>query len=127
MSAIEKLTRRERQVMDILFEINEGSVNDVIGKLDAAPSYSAIRAVLGRLVSKGLLRYYENGPRYVYSPVIGQKKASRTALKKVIDTFFDGSPVRTVNALMGISANKLTREELDELERIITKAKEEGI
>lgn len=126
MSAIEKLTRRERQVMDILFEISEGTVNDVIEKMDDAPSYSAIRAVMGRLVTKDLLRYYESGPRYVYSPAIGQKKASRTALKKVIDTFFDGSTVRTVNALMGISANKLTREELNELEKIIAKAKEEG-
>lgn len=126
MSDIEKLTRRERQVMDILFELGEGSVNDVIGKMDDAPSYSAIRAVMGRLVNKGLLKYYENGPRYIYSPVLGQKRASQSALKKVIDTFFDGSPVRTINALMGISAKKLSRKELAELEKIITKAKEEG-
>ena len=126
MSDIDKLTRRERQVMNILFEKGEGTVNDVRDKMTDPPSYSATRAVLGRLVTKGLLKYYEKGPRYVYSPVLGQKKASQSALKKVIDTFFDGSPGRTINALLGISANKLSKEELDELEKIIAKAKEEG-
>ena len=126
MSDIEKLTRRERQVMNILFEISEGTVNEVINKMDSAPSYSAVRAVLSRLVTKGLLRYHESGPRYVYAPVIGQRQASRSALQRVIDTFFDGSPVRTVNALMGISAKNLSREELDELEEIIAKARREG-
>ena len=126
MSEIEKLTRRERQVMEILFEMGEGSVNEVREKITDPPSYSAIRAVLGRLEAKGLLRYYEKGPRYVYSPALALKKASQSALQKVIDTFFDGSPVRTVNALMGISANKLSSEELKELERIIARAKQEG-
>jgi len=126
MSEIEKLTRRERQVMNILFEMGEGTVNEVRGKISNPPSYSAIRAVLGRLVSKGLLKYYEKGPRYVYSPALGLKKASQSALRKVIDTFFDGSTVRTVNALMGISASKLSSEELAELEQIIARAKQEG-
>lgn len=126
MAKLEQLTSRERQVMDILFAQGEGTVNEVIADMEDAPSYSAIRAVLSRLVKKGLLKYYEKGPRYVYAPVLAQKKASQSALKKVIDTFFDGSPVRTVNALMGITANKLSQEELDELEKIIAKAREEG-
>lgn len=126
MSDRENLTRRERQIMDILYENGEGTVNDVRSKIANAPSYSAIRAVLSRLVTKGLLKYHENGPRYVYSPTLGVKKASQSALKKVIDTFFDGSHLHTINALLGISANKLSREELEELEKIIAKAKEQG-
>ena len=124
MTKSDNLTRRERQVMDIIYEMGEGTVGEVIKKIPNAPSYSAIRAVLSRMVNNGMLKYHEKGPRYVYSAAVGLKKARQTALKKVIDTFFDGSPLHTINALLGISANKLSREELNKLEKAIIKAKE---
>lgn len=120
----ESLTRRESEVMDVVYELGEATAKEVQQRLPRPPSYSAVRAVLSRLVEQGHLKYRESGPRYVYAPASGKKKARQAALKKLVDTFFDGSPLHTMNALLGISASELTKEELDELARAIEEAKE---
>lgn len=124
MTAPESLTRRERQVMDVVYELGEASAKQVREKLPNALSYSAVRAVLSRLLDRGHLKYRQIGPRYVYMAAQSKTKASQAALKRIVDMFFDGSPAHTMTALLGISAEQLTREELDELERAIAAAKE---
>ena len=124
MSHPDTLTRRERQVMDAIYEMEEATAREVQRRLPNPPSYSAVRAVLTRLVEQGLLRYRQAGPRYVYTAAAGRKRARQAALRKVVDTFFDGSPLRTMNALLGISAGDLSKEQLDELARAIADASE---
>jgi BlaI family transcriptional regulator, penicillinase repressor len=122
MAKQDNLTRTERQVMEVIYKMDEGTVNDIRDALPNSPSYSATRAVLGRLVSKKMLKYQEKGPRYVYSVAGSLKKAKQTALTTLMNTFFDGSALHTINALLGISADKLSREELEELAQSIAKA-----
>ena len=117
-------TRREQQVMDVVHELDEATAKEVQALLPNAPSYSAVRAVLTRLVEQGHLKYREHGPRYVYSPAAGRQKLRQAALKKMVDTFFDGSPLTAVHALLGISAKDLSREELDELADAVAKARQ---
>jgi BlaI family transcriptional regulator, penicillinase repressor len=119
----DQLTRRERQIMELLFALGEGTVNDVRDKLSDDPSYSSIRAAMTRLVAKGELNYSEQGPRYVYSPAVQLNKARRSALKNMIDTFFGGSSLKTMTALLDEAAKQLTAEELEELHRQVAEAK----
>jgi len=123
MATDEKLSRRERQVMDVIFTLGKGSVTDVRHKLPDALSYSAARAVLTRLVNKGELKISEDGPRYVYSPATNLSRARKTALQKIKDTFFGGSSLQTMTALLGETAEELSREELEELETLVAEAK----
>ena len=124
MGKPDTLTRRERQVMDAIYELEEASAREVQQRLPNPPSYSAVRAVLTRLVEQGLLRYRQAGPRYVYAAAAGKKRARQAALRKVVDTFFEGSPLRTMNALLGISAGDLSKEQMDELAKAIAEATE---
>lgn len=124
MTRLEELSRRERQVMDVVYELEEASAKDIQGKLPDAPSYSAVRAVLARLVEMGELRYRESGPRYLYRPVEPKKKARQGILKRTVDTFFEGSPARMMHALLDESDTRLTRDELDQLARTIEAARE---
>lgn len=118
------LTRRESQVMEVIYALQEATAKEVRAQLPNAPSYSAVRSVLTRLVEQGHLKYRESGPRYVYAPAAPRKRLGQAALRKVVDTFFDGSPLRTMNALLGISASRLSREELDELGTAVAEAAE---
>jgi BlaI family transcriptional regulator, penicillinase repressor len=120
------LTRRETQVMDVIYELEEANAKEVQDRLPNAPSYSAVRAVLTRLVEQGLLKYREAGPRYVYSAAAGKGRARQAALRKLIDTFFEGSTVRTMNALIGMSARQLSDDELKQLADAISAAREKG-
>ncbi|HEX5420706.1 MAG TPA: BlaI/MecI/CopY family transcriptional regulator [Gammaproteobacteria bacterium] len=122
----EVLTRREQQVMDAIHELGEATAKEVQQRLPDAPSYSAVRAVLSRLVEQGLLKYREAGPRYVYTAAAGKTRARQAALRKLMDTFFEGSPLRTMNALLGISSKELSKEELDELAKTIAEAAEKS-
>jgi BlaI family transcriptional regulator, penicillinase repressor len=124
MPAPESLTRRESQIMEVIYELQEATAKEVRAHLPNPPSYSAVRAVLTRLVEQGRLKYREDGPRYVYSPAAPRKRLGQAALRKVVDTFFDGSPLRTMNALLGLSASQLSNEELDELAKAIAEAGE---
>lgn len=125
MPRTRNLTRREQQVMDVIYELDEATAKEVRDRLADPPSYSAVRAVLARLVDQGHLKFREAGPRYVYSPALGRKRLRQAALRKVMDTFFEGSPLRTMNALLGISASDLSREELEELAQAVERAQQE--
>jgi BlaI family transcriptional regulator, penicillinase repressor len=120
------LSRRERQIMDILYQRGKASANDVRDAMPDAPSYSAVRAMLRVLEEKGHIKHQEEGMKYVYAPVVAAGKAKRSAVKHVMDTFFQGSAEQIVAALLDVSSTRLTREELDRMAALIEKAKQEG-
>jgi predicted transcriptional regulator len=126
MSAPGGLSRRERQIMDILYQRGKASASEVREAMEDAPSYSAVRAMLRVLEEKGHVRHQEEGLKYVYVPVVAREKAKKSAVKHVLDTFFAGSPEQIVAALLDVSESKLTREELDRMSELIEKAKREG-
>src|SRR5512141_722702 len=126
MSAALSLSRRERQIMEILYQRGKASASEVREAMEDAPGYSAVRAMLRVLEEKGRLKHLEEGLKYVYVPVVAREKAKRSAVKHVMDTFFAGSPEQIVAALLDVSAEKLTREELDRMSELIEKAKQEG-
>lgn len=118
------LTRRESQVMDAVYELEEATAKEVMERIPNPPSYSAVRAVLTRLVEQGHLKVRQSGPRYVYTPAGGKKRARQAALRKLVDTFFEGSPLRTMTALIDMSARQLSDEELEQLQQAIAAARE---
>jgi len=120
------LSRRERQIMDVIYRRNKASVADVLAELPDPPSYSAVRAMLRILEEKGYLKHTKEGPRYVYSPTLTRKKAARSVLKRVLQTFFDGSTEQVVAALLDISESELSAAQLDRLASLIEQAKREG-
>ena len=126
MSGLPGLSRRERQIMDILFQRGKASASQVRQSMEDAPSYSAVRTLLRVLEEKGHVRHRAEGLRYVYVPTVGREKAKRTAVKHLMDTFFSGSPEQIVAALLDVSSTQLTREELDRMAEMIEKAKSEG-
>ncbi len=126
MSAVEGLSRRERQIMDILYQRGKASASEVREAMEGAPGYSAVRAMLRVLEEKGHVKHQEEGLKYVYLPVVAREKAKRSAVKHVLDTFFAGSPEQIVAALLDVSAARLTPEELDRMADMIEKAKREG-
>jgi BlaI family penicillinase repressor len=120
------LSRRERQIMDILYQQGNASASDVREAMADAPSYSAVRAMLRVLEEKGHVRHQAEGLRYVYVPVVARDKAKRSAVKHLLDTFFHDSPEQVVAALLDVSSTRLTRDELDRMAEMIDKAKREG-
>lgn len=120
----ERLTRREREIMDVLFARPEGaSAEDVRERLTDAPSYSAVRTMLVRLEEKGYVRHREEGLRYIYQPTASRGAARRAALQQLVRVFFGGSPKETAALLLKQEA--WTDEELDELQREIQKVRQE--
>ena len=113
-------SRRERQIMDVIFARGEATAADVHAALPEPPSYSAVRAMLRILEDKGALKHREDGPRYIYLPTESREKASRSALNRVVQTFFDGSLADAVAALVDA---KLDPAELARIEKIIRQAK----
>lgn len=109
--------------MDIIHARGEATAAEVLEGIDNAPSYSAVRALLAIMEKKGLLRHREDGPRYVYLPTVAREKASRSALKKVLHTFFEGSLASAVAALVDAKDGNLSAEELKRLESIIKHAR----
>ena len=122
----ESLSRRERQIMDIVHRLGEASAAQVMEEMSDPPSYSAIRALLRIMVDKGHLQHREDGPRYVYSATVSRQKARARAMAQVVNTFFDGSALKAVSALLGSSQRKLTKAELDELSEMIEAARKRG-
>ena len=118
-----QLSRRERQIMDIVHARAEVSAAEVAAALPDPPSYSAVRALLRILVEKGHLRHREDGPRYVYLSTEPHARASRSALKRVVQTFFDGSLASAVAALVDAEGGKISGDEIKRLEAIIKQAK----
>ncbi|MEP6744197.1 MAG: BlaI/MecI/CopY family transcriptional regulator [Gemmatimonadota bacterium] len=121
-----RLTRRERQIMDVLFRQGEATVTEVMEALPDPPSYSAVRATLRILEEKGHIRHREEGPRYVFLPKVEPQRARRAALEHLLDTFFAGSAEQAVMALAEMSDAELTPEQLERLADRIRKAGEEG-
>jgi len=121
---LQHLSRRERQVMDILFRLGESPVSQVRSEMDDPPSYSAVRALMNVLVRKGHLVYRRDGLRYVYRPTRPRTQAARSALKRTVQTFFEGSPEKAVAALIDMAAIGMSSEELEGIERLIREAKE---
>ena len=120
------LSRRERQILDILYRRGKASASEVLEAMDDAPSNSAVRTLLRVLEEKGHVRRKAEGLKYVYAPAIARDKAKRTAVKHILDTYFNGSPEQIVAALLDVSSTQLTREELDRMTEMIEKAKQEG-
>jgi BlaI family penicillinase repressor len=120
----EKLSRREREIMDAIFALGEGASAEAIrDRLSDPPSYSAVRAMLVRLERKGYVRHHEEGLRYVYQPTTSRATARRAALQQLVRVFFDGSPRRTATALLAQDA--WTDEELDALRAEIDRVRTE--
>ncbi|HDZ09783.1 BlaI/MecI/CopY family transcriptional regulator [Pseudohongiella sp.] len=119
MTQADQLSRRERQIMDILYRLGQASAKDVMHNMDDAPGYSSVRTLLGKLVEKGHVDHRESGLKYVYFPLIAREKASRSALGNVVKTFFDDSPYLAVNSLLDMSINDLSDQELDKLKAMI--------
>src|SRR5579863_815744 len=119
------LSRRERQIMDILYQRGKSSASEVREGMANAPSYSAVRAMLRVLEEKGHVRHQAEGLRYVYLPTVTRDKAKRSAVKHLIDTFFQDSPAQIVAALLDVSSTRLTRDELDRMSAMIDKVKKE--
>ena len=120
------LSRRERQIMDILYRRGRATVGEVMDALSGSPAYSTVRAQLRVLEAKGHLRHEEQGLRYVYLPTASPQTARRSALKHLLDTFFDGSPEKVVAALVGKERARISNDELDRIARLIEQARREG-
>src|SRR3984885_14569627 len=116
------LSRRERQIMDILYRAGKASGSDVLNAMPDPPSYSAVRAMLRVLEEKGHIRHQEEGLKYVYLPTVTRDRAKKSAVKHLLDTFFNNSPEQIVAALLDVSSTQLTREELDRMSELIEQA-----
>jgi len=119
------LSRRERQIMDVLYRLGSATAAEVQSNISEAPSYSAVRALLRILVDKGHIKHAYDGPRYVYSPIVSRPVAQKSALKQLVKTFFDGSTSNAVAALLDMSGKELSDSELDRLAKIVEQAKRE--
>lgn len=117
-----QLSRRERQIMDIIYAKGEATASEVAAAMTDAPSYSAVRALLRILEEKGVLKHREDGRRYIFLPTEPVQKASRSALKNLVNTFFEGSLVNAVAALVD-GREKISPEEIQRLESIIKQAR----
>jgi len=126
MNAEPQLSRRERQIMDVLHAKGQASAADVLAALPDAPGYSAVRTLLRILEEKGHLKHHRDGARYVYAPRGSARTARRSALDRVVSTFFQGSVAQTMAALLETADTELSDTELTELQQIIQKAKKEG-
>lgn len=125
MSGLAGLSRRERQIMEVLYQRGKASVSEVREALPDAPGYSGVRAMLRVLEEKGHVKHQADGLKYVYLPTVARDKAKRSAVKHLLDTIFGGSPEQIVAALLDVLATQLTREELDRMAAMIEKAKRE--
>jgi len=126
MSTPDSLSRRERQIMDILYQRGKASAAEVREAMPDAPSYSAVRAMLRILEEKGQVKHQAEGLKYVYVPTVARDKAKRTAIKHLMDTFFSGSAEHVMAALLDVSSTKLTQDELDRMAQLIDRARKEG-
>lgn len=115
----DQVSRRERQVMEILFRLGKATADEVLRELPDPPSYSAVRALLVTLEGKGLARHTKDSRRYVYQPAVAEKKAKRSALRQLMTTFFEGSPEKLVAALLDPKDQELSIEEIERIRRLI--------
>ena len=120
------LTRRERQIMDILYRRGPAAAGEVMADLTGRPSYSTVRAQLRVLEDKGYVRHEEVGLRYVYTPTTPRHEVRQSALRHLVDTFFEGSTHKVVAALLGSEGSRVTEEELERIAELVEKARKGG-
>jgi len=121
------LSRRERQIIDILYAQGRATAAEVQAGLPEPPSYSAVRAMLRILEEKGHVRHEQDGPRYVYLPTVGRDNAKKSAMRHMLQTFFDGSAEQAISSLLGDPAARLSDAELDRLATLIDRARKAGV
>ena len=120
------LSKRERQIMDLLYRLGRGTATEVRDLLPGSPSDSTVRTQLRVLEEKGHVRHEEVGLRYVYVPIISRQTARRAALRHLVDTFFDGSTAKIVTTLLDSEASRLSDDELDRIAALIAAARKES-
>ena len=121
-----RLSNRERQIMDVLYQDGRASASEIHARLADPPSYSAVRATLRILEEKGQVRHEEDGPRYVYYPAVARDKAQRSAVRHLLSTFFDGSAELAMATLLDESASRMEGADYERLKRLIDEAKRKG-
>ncbi|UCG52657.1 MAG: BlaI/MecI/CopY family transcriptional regulator [Candidatus Latescibacterota bacterium] len=120
------LSRREREIMNIIYELGEANVSDVCEKMEDKPGYNSVRITLGILAKKGYLTHRRENRKYIYVPTVPLKRASRSAAKNMLRTFFHNSPKQAIMAMIDISSTKMTREELDDIASYIEKERKKS-
>ena len=120
------LGKRERQIVESVYRLAEASVAEVLQQLTDPPSYSAVRAMLGQLVEKGVLKYRQDGKRYLYRPAVAKETVRLSALRKLLSTFFAGEPLDAMAALLDVSATELKDDDLRRMKRLIEQAQQEN-
>lgn len=123
---MQQLSRRERQIMDVLYRKGRATAAEIMAEMPDPPSNSAVRAILRTLEEKNQIRHQAEDLRYVYMPLIPLEKARRSAVAHVVETFFEGSTGQAVAAMLDLSARRMKPEELDKLAELIAKARKEG-
>jgi predicted transcriptional regulator len=123
---LKHLSRRERQIMEILYREGKATATEVLERLPDPPGYSAVRATLRVLQNKGQVRHVLQDMKYVWLPTVPREKARRSALQNVLETFFEGSPEKAVAALLDMSKTDLSDAELERLSRLVTESRKEG-
>ena len=121
------LTKRERQIMDALYRLGRATAADVMEGLDGAPGYSTVRTQLRVRERQGHVKHEEEGLRYIYMPTVPRHSARRSALKHLVDTFFDGSTTKAVAALLGGEASRVSDEELTRIEELVRQARSDEL
>lgn len=124
--SLQNLGKRERQIAEVLYRLGEASVAEVRGALADPPSYSAVRAMLNLLVEKRVAKFRRDGKRYLYRPSTPKEKASRSALRDLVSTFFGGQPSEAMAALLDNSSGKLSGEEIERMKQLIEQAEREN-
>ena len=120
------LSRRESQIMDIVYRLGEASVSDVVARMPDPPAYNSIRVTLGILEKKGYVRHRQDGQRYIYRPVVSPEKATESAVSHLLKTFFGGSPSKAILTLLDMSSERLSEEDLDQLAQWIEHARKDS-
>jgi len=119
MAKFEKLSRRERQILDVLYRLEQGNAREVLEALPDAPGYSSVRTHLKKLVDKEFVGVKEEGMKYIYYPLLDHDNASKSVLSNVVETFFGGAPALAVNQLINMKLDDISDAELDEIEQLI--------
>lgn len=119
-----QFSRRERQIMEILYRLGSASVAEVLEQMPEKTTYDSVRLTLGVLGDKGQVKFHKNGRRYVYRPVVPHDDASRSAARNLLRTYFRGSPSQAILAVLDVSSSDLSEDELDEIESLVRQAKE---
>jgi predicted transcriptional regulator len=123
---VHQLGARERQILDVIFRLQEASVGDVLAELPDPPSYSSVRTMVRLLEKKGYLQHRADGAKYVYRPTQSMQAASKSALRHTLDTFFQGSPSDALAAILNVTSDRLTDEDLARMKDMIERARREG-